>query len=118
MIYSAPLDQEEARLDKKLRKAEILKGLPLYPHLTATLRALEAAKPEVLSLYPYLEPEFTAAAREGEALDRVLEGDFSRFLLKNAGTEAYPIASTMLLADFQRDLEEGSNDLMAKGGWI
>ena len=89
-----------------------------YSEALTTLQALAASEASILGIYPALSREFAEARREGEAADWLLSAAYSRVLGRAGGTEAYPIAATMVLAGFLADMERGHDDLIAKRGWL
>jgi serine/threonine protein kinase len=110
--------EAEAPLSRQEKKVKFLKGLPHYLPAAAALHALSDVEVEISGIYPSLEREFKEAKREGEALELLLDGAPSRVLSNYAGTEAYPIAGTLVLAGFIAEIEGAHNDLMGDAGWL
>lgn len=74
--------------------------------------------PAILSFYPALSSEFDALGREVRALEALAEGRYGRVLVEGAGTAAFPVAEELLLRGFERSLDSGSSELLAKTGWF
>lgn len=114
----ATIVEAEDPLARRNPRPSFEKTLSRYPRALATLKALSDAETDICSLFPFLEGDFKAARREGEALELLLNGAYSKTLVIAPGTESEKLAATMLLADFLATLEPAHNDLMAKLGWL
>jgi serine/threonine protein kinase len=110
--------QAEAVLARTNSPADALSRLAERKLLKESLERLGAFESESTPLFPFLAAEFQDARREGEAIELLLSSRFSQVLLRFGGTEAHRVAATLLLARFSAELEEGSDDLIAKKGWI
>ncbi len=108
----------EDPLGRGLRGEALAKALPSQAALKSSLKAVLAAEPAVLRLHPRASGSFTTLRHEEAALGYLLAHEYSRVLTQGAGTAAYRLAGTLLLADFKWNLEAGSQELIAGTGWL
>lgn len=89
-------------------------------HHVAFARAEERmsrARQRILTAYPSLDPEFARARREKDSLELLFARRYSQVVASYPGSGAAPVAGQLLLGAFEKDLERGSEELLAGSGW-
>lgn len=105
-------------LSEKESSGDFIAQIPEYMDTLASVQVMCASEQEVLSLYPYLAPEFLAARREEEALGLLMARKYSRVVSSHRSTTSFQPSAELLLAPFMKDVGASHNELIAGSGWF
>jgi hypothetical protein len=85
--------------------------------LEQTAKSLKEQCERATKFYPWLEPEFSEAARETSAIDLLFHRRLSQIASGYGRTAAAPVAERLLVSAFEEDLKRSRDELVAENGW-